>query len=150
MTTMEPPIQILLVEDNPGDANLTLEAFRRAQVANEVNVVGDGEAAMAYLHRQAPFAGAATPDLVLLDLNLPLMNGHEVLAELKADSRLSTIPVVVLSTSVADEDVLVSYKLHASSYVAKPVDLDDFLSAVRNIEAFWLSTVQLPPIAAQT
>ena len=143
--TAPSPVQILLVEDSPGDANLTSEALRASRVANELHVVGDGETAMDYLCRRGEFTDAARPDLVLLDLNLPLKNGHEVLAELKADPELATIPVVVLTTSTADRDVLDSYRLHANSFVSKPVELDEFLDAVSKIEGFWLTVVRLPP-----
>jgi CheY-like chemotaxis protein len=139
------PIQILLVEDSPGDVSLTRHALTRAKVANELHVVGDGEEAMAYLRHEAPHEEAARPDLVLLDLNLPLKDGREVLAEMKHDDVLSSIPVVVLTTSSDDGDILRAYQLHANSYVTKPVDLGEFLEAVRSIEGFWLSIVRLPP-----
>lgn len=141
------PIQILLVEDSPGDVSLTRHALKQAKVANELHVVGDGEEAMAYLRRQPPFEDASRPELVLLDLNLPLKDGREVLAEMKQDEDLATIPVVILTTSSDEADVLRAYQLHANSYVTKPVDLTQFLEAVRSIEGFWLSIVRLPPPA---
>ena len=139
------PIHILLVEDSPGDVNLTIPALRDARVANQLHVVNDGEAAMAFLRRMAPYEESPRPDLVLLDLNLPLKDGREVLAEIKQDPALRTIPVVVLTTSSDDFDILNSYQLHANSYVTKPVRFDDFVEAVRSIEGFWLSIVRLPP-----
>jgi CheY-like chemotaxis protein len=138
------PIQILLVEDSPGDISLTRHALKQAKVANQLNVVRDGEEAMAYLRQQAPFGEASRPELVLLDLNLPRKDGREVLAEMKQDPDLATIPVVVLTTSADEADVLKAYQLHANSYVTKPVELDKFLDAVRSIEGFWLSIVRLP------
>lgn len=139
------PIAILLVEDSPGDVRLTEEAFREAKVLNEMHVVADGVKAMQYLRREGEYAEALHPDLILLDLNLPRMDGREVLAEIKADPGLSHIPVVVLTTSQAERDVAVSYKLHASCYVTKPVDLDKFMSVIHSVESFWLSVVKLPP-----
>jgi len=138
------PIQILLVEDSPGDVSLTRHALRQAKVANELHVVGDGVEAMAYLRNDPPFEGARRPELILLDLNLPLKDGREVLAEMKQDDDLATIPVVVLTTSSDEADVLRAYQLHANSYVTKPVQLEEFLDAVRSIEGFWLSIVRLP------
>lgn len=138
-------IQILLVEDSPGDVNLTLQAMRGAHVANTVHVVGDGEEAMRFLRREAEHSEAPRPDLILLDLNLPLKDGREVLAEMKADADLRTIPVIVLTTSSNDLDILRTYELQASSFVTKPVDFADFIAAIRSIEGFWLTIVQLPP-----
>ena len=139
-------IEILLVEDNPGDARLTLEAFREGKVLNNIRVVRDGVEALAYLRRQGPdYADAVQPDLVLLDLNLPKKDGREVLAEIKADERLKKIPVVVLTTSAAEEDVEKAYGSHANCYITKPVDLDRFLAVVHSIDNFWLSLVKLPP-----
>lgn len=138
------PIHILLVEDSPGDVNLTLTAMTGAKVANTVGVVGDGEEAMAYLRQEAPFEDVQRPDLVLLDLNLPRMDGAEVLAEMKEDHDLETIPVIVLTTSAEEVDVIRAYRHHAASYVTKPVDFSEFTAAVRSIEAFWLSTVRFP------
>lgn len=139
------PIEILLVEDSPGDVNLTIHALLDARVANNLHVVGDGEAAMRYLRGEGEHASAKRPDLVLLDLNLPLMDGREVLAAMKADPALETIPVVVLTTSASEADVLRSYQLHANSFVTKPVDFEEFIAAVRTIEDFWLTIVRLPP-----
>lgn len=138
------PIEILLVEDNPGDVRLTQEALKEGKVRNRMQVVGDGVEAMAYLRREGRYADAARPDLVLLDLNLPRKDGREVLAEIKGDDALKVIPVVVLTTSSAEEDVLRSYNLHANCYIVKPVDLDQFIRAVKYIDDFWLTVVKLP------
>jgi two-component system, chemotaxis family, response regulator Rcp1 len=138
------PIDILLVEDNPGDARLTREALKEGKVENQLNVVSDGVEALAYLRRQGKYQEARRPDLILLDLNLPRMDGREVLREVKGDPNLKTIPIVVLTTSAADEDIARSYGLHANSYVTKPVDLDKFIAVVRSIEDFWLTIVTLP------
>ena len=137
-------IQILLVEDDPGDVLITREAFAENKVRNQLSVVADGEAAMAFLRREGGFANAPRPDLVLLDLNLPGMHGREVLAAIKEDESLQTIPVVVLTTSEAEEDVLRSYRLHANAYVTKPVDFDRFMAVVRAIDDFFVSVVRLP------
>ncbi len=139
------PVEILLVEDNPGDARLTKEALKDGKVYNRLTVVPDGVEALAYLRREGQYAGAAQPDLILLDLNLPRKDGREVLAEIKADDRLKRIPVVILTSSSAEQDVLKSYGLHANCYVTKPVDLDQFMAAVKAIEDFWLTVVTLPP-----
>ncbi|HEX9970101.1 MAG TPA: response regulator [Acidimicrobiales bacterium] len=138
------PIQILLVEDSPGDVALTTEALRDARIANNLHVVTDGESAMAFLRGEGEFEDAPRPDLVLLDLNLPRKDGREVLAEVKWDDELRRIPVVVLTTSTAEADVLRSYDLHANCYISKPVDFPQFLDVVRSIEGFWLSIVRLP------
>ncbi|HWL38447.1 MAG TPA: response regulator [Frankiaceae bacterium] len=138
------PVQILLVEDSPGDVNLTREALRGAKIANELNVVGDGEAALAYLRQEGEHADSPRPHLVLLDLNLPRMDGRDVLAAMKADPLLKSIPVVVLTTSSAEVDVLKAYELHANSYVTKPVSFDEFITALRALEGFWLEIVRLP------
>ncbi len=138
------PIQILLVEDSPSDAKLTISALSLAKVANELHHVEDGVEAMAFIRRIDKYAGSPRPDLILLDLNLPKKDGREVLEELKSDSALSTIPVIVLTTSSAEIDVLRSYQLHANCYITKPVNFDDFLECVRSIEHFWLSVVVLP------
>ena len=138
------PIEILLVEDNPGDARLAIEALREAKVGNRLNVVQDGVEAVAFLRREGRHAGAPRPDLVLLDLNLPKKDGREVLAEIKADADLKRIPVVVLTTSKAEQDILRMYELHANCYITKPVDLDQFMHVVRSIEEFWLTVVKLP------
>jgi chemotaxis family two-component system response regulator Rcp1 len=142
--TSRHPIEILLVEDSAGDIRLTTEALRRAKVANNLHVARDGEAAMAFLRRDVPYRDSPRPDLVLLDLNLPRKDGREVLAEIKADEELRRIPVVVLTTSSEEEDVLRAYELHANSYVTKPVDFGQFLKAVAAIEGFWLEVVRLP------
>ncbi|MGN6676341.1 MAG: response regulator [Streptosporangiaceae bacterium] len=137
-------IQILLVEDDPGDVLITREAFADNKVRNQLSVVSDGEAAMAFLRREEGYADVPRPDLVLLDLNLPRKAGHEVLAEIKSDVDLQRIPVVVLTTSDAEEDILRSYDLHANAYVTKPVDFDCFLHVVRQIDEFFVTVVKLP------
>jgi two-component system, chemotaxis family, response regulator Rcp1 len=139
------PVLILLVEDSPADVRLTREALREARIAIELQVVGDGEEAMRYLRGEGEHAGARRPDLVLLDLNLPGKDGREVLAEVKADRQLRRIPVVVLTTSGADEDILRAYDDHANSYIRKPVELDHFVDVVRSIEKYWTGAVALPP-----
>jgi two-component system, chemotaxis family, response regulator Rcp1 len=138
------PIEILLVEDSPADVDLTRELLAAAKVHNKLSVVADGVEALAFLRRQGRYAGAPRPDLVLLDLNLPRKDGREVLAEVKQDPDLRRIPVIVMSISRAEQDILMSYELHANSYVPKPVDLDQFLVVVRAIEGFWLTTARLP------
>lgn len=137
-------IQILLVEDDPGDVLITREAFAENKVRNKLDVVSDGDAALAYLRRQGDFAAVPRPDLVLLDLNLPRKDGHEVLAEIKSDPDLQRIPVVILTTSDAEEDILRSYNLHANAYVTKPVDFERFLAVVRQIDEFFVTVVRLP------
>ena len=137
-------IQILLVEDDPGDVVITREAFAENKVRNQLSVVSDGEAAMAFLRREEDYADAPRPDLILLDLNLPRKAGHEVLAEIKSDADLQRIPVVVLTTSDAEEDILRSYDLHANAYVTKPVDFECFLNVVRQIDDFFVTVVKLP------
>jgi len=139
------PIEILMVEDNPGDVRLTQEALKGGKIWNEFNVVADGVAAIDYLRRKPPYEGAARPDLILLDLNLPKKDGREVLAAIKSDPSLKTIPVVVLTTSQAEEDVVRAYNLSANCYVTKPVDFEQFTRIVQTIEQFWLSVVTLPP-----
>lgn len=139
------PIELLLVEDNPGDVRLTQEALREGKVRNHLHVAADGVEAMAYLRREGRHAQARQPDLILLDLNLPKKSGREVLAEIKEDPKLRRIPVVILTVSKAEEDVLKSYNLHANCYITKPVDLDQFLGVVKSIEDFWLTVVMLPP-----
>lgn len=139
------PIQILLVEDNPGDVRLTVEALKDAKVYNKLHVVEDGVLALEFLHQRGAYQDAPRPDLVLLDLNLPRKNGREVLADIKTDDRLKTIPVVILTTSQAEEDVLKAYSLHANCYITKPVDFIQFTNIVRTIEEFWLTIVLLPP-----
>ncbi|MGD1000086.1 MAG: response regulator [Candidatus Brocadiia bacterium] len=138
------PIQILLVEDSPTDAELTLTALKTAKMANKVFHVQDGVQAMEFLRRQGAYSQAEQPDLILLDLNLPRKDGREVLAELKDDPDLKMIPVVVLTTSKAEEDIIRSYKLHANCYVTKPVNFERFLEIVKSIESFWLTVVALP------
>ncbi len=138
------PVEILLVEDNPGDSDLIIEFLEEARVTNHVTVVRDGEEAMDYLRGKGRFAGAVRPDLILLDLNLPRKDGREVLAEIRADPQLETIPVVVLTSSSAEADIAKSYSLKANCYIIKPVDLDQFVSVVRSIEDFWLTVVRLP------
>ncbi len=138
------PIEILLVEDNPDDADLTLGALREGRVRNRVTVVEDGVEAMAYLRRQGRHASALRPDLILLDLNLPRKNGREVLAEIKQDPSLRRIPVVIMTSSDDEKDILAAYNLYVSCYVTKPVDLDQFIKVVKTIEHFWLSVVKLP------
>ena len=138
-------VNILLVEDNPGDVRLTLEALRDGRIANQLHVAHDGEDAMDFVRRRGRHAGAVRPDLILLDLNLPKKDGREVLEELKSDPELHRIPVIVLTTSSAEQDVLRSYDLHANCFISKPIGYDDFIAAVRSIENFWLKLVQLPP-----
>lgn len=138
------PVQILLVEDNPGDVGLTLEALKEATVLNKLTVVKDGIEALSLLRRQGQHAHAARPDLILLDLNLPKKDGREVLAEIKADDNLKRIPVIILTTSQNEQDVVKSYNLHANCYITKPLDLDQFIKVVKSIEDFWLGTVVLP------
>jgi CheY-like chemotaxis protein len=139
------PIEILLVEDSPSDTDLTLEALKDFKVRNHVSVVEDGVQALQFLRREAPFAQAPRPDLIMLDLNLPRKDGREVLAVIKADERLRTIPIVVLTTSRAEQDILRAYQLNANCYITKPVDFNQFLEVVRSIETFWLFVVALPP-----
>ncbi|MQY04889.1 response regulator [Actinomadura macrotermitis] len=138
------PIEVLLVEDDPGDVLLTTEAFEHNKVKNNLHVVNDGEQAIAFLRHEEPYAGSPRPDLILLDLNLPRKDGREVLEEVKADAGLRSIPVVVLTTSEADEDILRSYHLHANAYVTKPVDFDQFIRVVRQIDDFFVTVVKLP------
>ncbi len=138
------PIEILLVEDSPSDAQLAIEALQAAKIANRLNHVEDGVEAMRFVRRQGPYKDAPRPDLILLDLNLPRKDGREVLEELKEDPDLKTIPVVVLTTSRSEQDVLRSYKLHANCYISKPVDFSQFMEVVRSIEYFWLTIVTLP------
>ena len=138
------PIEILLVEDNPGDVDLTREALERAKVANRLHVLDDGAEAIEFVFRRGRYADAPRPDIILLDLNLPKKDGRQVLAEIKADRELAEIPVVVLTTSQADEDILRAYQLHANCYITKPVDFGQFLRVVESIEEFWLTIVKLP------
>jgi two-component system, chemotaxis family, response regulator Rcp1 len=138
------PIEILLVEDNPGDVRLTIEALREGKVLNRLTVARDGEEAMAALRREGRFANAGRPDIILLDLNLPKKDGREVLEEIKKDPALMIIPIVILTTSQDEQDILKSYKLHANCYITKPVDLPQFLTVVKAIEDFWFTVVVLP------
>jgi len=138
------PVEILLVEDNPGDVRLTTEVLKDAKLCNKISVVGDGIEAIDFLRHQGGYTAAVRPDLILLDLNLPRMNGREVLEEIKGDPDLMHIPVVVLTTSSAEQDILKSYSLHANCYITKPVDLDQFSKVVSSIEEFWFSIVKLP------
>jgi CheY-like chemotaxis protein len=137
-------VHILLVEDNPGDVDLTLKALQTGKLKNTISLTRDGEEAMAYLRREGPYSQAVRPDLILLDLNLPRMNGREVLAAIKADVALREIPVVILTSSAAERDIVESYRLQANCYVTKPVDLEQFLTVVKTLEQFWLEIVQLP------
>ncbi len=137
--------EILLVEDNPGDVLLTKEAFREGRLAHRLSVVEDGEDALHFLRQEGKHADAPRPDLILLDLNLPKKDGRELLAEVKGDPVLRHIPVIVLTTSDAEQDVWRAYKLHANCYLTKPVQMDDFLNKIRSVEDFWLTVVRLPP-----
>ena len=141
------PIEILLVEDSPSDTDLTLEALKDFKVRNHVSVVDDGVLALQFLRREGPYADAPRPDLIMLDLNLPRKDGREVLAVIKTDDDFKTIPVVVLTTSRADQDILRAYQLNANCYITKPVDFNQFLEVVRSIETFWLVVVALPGAA---
>jgi len=137
-------IHILLVEDNPGDVRLTREALRGARVANDLQVVGDGEEAIEYLRRRGRHRDAPRPDIVLLDLNLPRLDGREVLADIKSDPDLAKIPIIILTSSSAERDIHTAYELHANCYISKPVDFTEFIEAVRSLEGFWLRIVRLP------
>ena len=143
------PIEILLVEDNPGDVDLAREALATGKVRNTLHHVSDGEQAMDFLRRKGKYAGMTRPDLVLLDLNMPKKDGREVLAEVKADEELKRIPVVILTTSRAEEDILKTYNLHANCYITKPIDLHQFIKVVQAIEDFWFTVVKLPPNGAK-
>jgi CheY-like chemotaxis protein len=144
MSDIHELVQILLVEDNPGDVRLTREALKEAKFRNKVQVVGDGVEALAYLRQQGEYSGAIRPHLIMLDLNLPRMDGREVLAAIKKDADLRRIPVVVLSSSEAETDIARAYELHANAYVTKPVDIEHFLQVVKAIEEFWVEIVKLP------
>ena len=139
------PIEILLVEDNPGDVRLTVEALKDGKMLNRLHVVEDGVAALDFLYMRDPYTKVPRPDLILLDLNLPKKNGREILAEIKSDDALKTIPVVILTTSDAEQDILRAYSLHANCYISKPVGFEQFTDIVRSIESFWLTIVNLPP-----
>lgn len=138
------PVEILLVEDNPGDVHLTLEAFKEAKVRNNISVADDGMKAMAFLRHEGEYKNAPLPDLILLDLNLPRKDGREVLAEIRLDPKLTRIPVVIMTTSQAEEDIAKAYDLHVNCYISKPMDLDQFIKVTRSIEDFWLTVVKLP------
>lgn len=144
MAYMGKPIEVLLVEDNPGDIRLTEEAFKEGKVANNLHVALDGIEALQFLKKEGKFSDVPCPDLILLDLNLPRKDGREVLEEIKRDEQLKSIPVVILTTSRAEEDIVRMYNSHANCYITKPVDLDQFLHIVRSIEDFWLTLVKLP------
>ncbi|ACT47037.1 response regulator [Methylotenera mobilis] len=137
-------VEFLLAEDKPGDVRLTQEALRESKISNNLNVVKDGVEALAFLRKEGPYADAPTPDVVLLDLNLPKKDGREVLAEIKSDPLLKRIPVVIVTSSEAEKDILRTYDLHANCYVSKPVDLDQFIKVIQAIESFWLTIVKLP------
>lgn len=136
---------ILLVEDNPGDVRLTKEAFKESKICNIINVMEDGVEAMRYLRKEGKYKDAVRPDLILLDLNLPKMDGREVLREIKSDTNLKRIPVAVLTTSKDEEDIFKSYDLHANCYITKPIDLKQFVAVVKSLEDFWFTIVTLPP-----
>jgi CheY-like chemotaxis protein len=142
-SSLSQPIEILLIEDSPSDANLTIREFRRAKIANHLHWVEDGETAIDYLKRQGNYQDAARPDLILLDLNLPGLDGREVLAEIKADA-LKRIPVIVLTTSASEEDILRSYNLSANCYITKPIDIQQFIQVIQLINDFWMKAVKLP------
>lgn len=144
ISTPMTPIEILLVEDNPGDARLAMEALKDSKLLNNIHHVEDGEQAIDFLRKQGDFQDAVRPDIILLDLNLPRKDGREVLADIKSDPDLQTIPVVVLTTSEAEQDIVQSYRLHANCYITKPVDLDKFLQIINSMQEFWLSIVRLP------
>jgi len=139
------PVEILLVEDNAGDVELAREGLRECKISNNLHVVGDGVEASAFLNRRGPYVSQPRPDLIILDLNLPKRDGRELLREIKEDSDLRRIPVVILTTSAAEEDIVRSYSLHANCYVTKPLGIEQFLAVVRSIESFWFSIVKLPP-----
>jgi len=141
------PIDVLLVEDNPGDVRLTQEAFEEAKINNELHVVRDGESALDFVYRRGEYDAAPTPDLVLLDLNLPKIDGTDVLEAIKTDEALQRIPVIVLTSSAAEEDIVKSYELHSNAYLTKPVEPDEFVELVRSFEEFWFTLVKLPPEA---
>lgn len=137
-------VEILLVEDNPGDIRLIVEVLKEGKIHNNLSVVEDGELALSYLRREGSYLDAIVPDIILLDLNLPKINGNEVLAEIRKDPLLKHIPVIILTTSEAEQDILKAYDLNVNCYITKPVNLDDFLTVVRSIESFWLTIVKLP------
>ena len=145
VSRLSEPIEILLIEDNLGDVRLTMEALKEGKVSNNLSVVKDGVEAIAFLRQEDKYADAPQPNLILLDLNLPRKDGREVLAEIKQDPDLKRIPVVILTTSQAEQDILKTYDLYANCYITKPVDLEQFITVVSSIETFWLSIVKLPP-----
>lgn len=138
------PINILIVEDNPGDARLAVEALTEGKITNNISIVQDGVEAISFLRREKGYSDTPRPDLILLDLNLPKMNGKDVLAIIKNDSKLKRIPVIILTTSDADQDISATYKLQANCYITKPVGFDQFIKVVQSVENFWLSVVKLP------
>ncbi|AOY78664.1 response regulator [Moorena producens JHB] len=138
-------IEILLVEDNPGDLDLTKATLQNSNIRNNLQTFTNGKEAMAFLRRESPYTKAPRPDVILLDLNLPVMDGREVLAQIKSDPKLSLIPVIILTSSDSDQDILTSYKLNANAYVTKPLELEQFVKVLKSIENFWLSIVKLPP-----
>jgi two-component system, chemotaxis family, response regulator Rcp1 len=138
------PIKILLVEDNPGDARLTIEALKDCRIHNTLDIVEDGPDALAYLHKEGMYANMTTPDLILLDFDLPTLPGREVLEQVKADKNLRHIPIIVLTVSQSEQDIIRAYDLQANAYVNKPIDLDQFIAVVRSIESFWFTIVKLP------
>ncbi|HWY37632.1 MAG TPA: response regulator [Bacteroidia bacterium] len=144
------PVDILLVEDNPGDIRLTREALKDGRLQNTLSVVMDGEEAILYLKKKGPYKDSNTPDIILLDLNLPKKDGREVLAEIKSDTALKCIPVIILTTSSAQQDIHTTYSHHANCYIMKPVDFNQFITVIRTIEDFWLTIVRLPDKEAQT
>ena len=144
MRILGKPVEILLVEDNKGDVGLIEEVFEEAKIRNNLHTVDDGEEALLYLHGEGKFSGSRRPDIILLDLNLPKKDGREVLREIKEDSNLKNISVVVLTTSNAEKDILRTYDLHANAYITKPLDFNEFMKVVESIESFWLEIVQLP------
>lgn len=143
-TAFRRPVEFLLAEDNPGDVRLTQEGLRESKISNNLYVVQDGVEAMEFVRREGKYADAPTPDIVLLDLNLPKMDGHQVLAQIKSDPALKSIPVVIMTSSEAEQDILATYSAHANCYVTKPIDLDHFIKVIQSIEHFWLSVVTLP------
>ncbi|AUV83229.1 two-component system response regulator [Salinigranum rubrum] len=140
------PVEILLVEDNPGDVRLTQEAFKELQLTNEMSVVTDGAEALDFMHRRGEYASVSLPDLVLLDLNLPKVDGIEVLKQLKSDPELKRVPVIVLTSSSAEDDIIKSYENYTNAYITKPVNPDQFVAVVRSMEEFWFTIVRSPPI----
>lgn len=145
MASHSKSVEILLVEDNPGDVRLTMEALQEGKVYNQLHIASDGVEALAFLRREGQYAQKPRPDLILLDLNLPKKDGREVLEEIKSDPDLRRIPVVILTTSQAESDILKSYNLHANCYITKPMDLEQFIYIVKSVDCFWLSVVKLPP-----